>query len=54
MDKFLDSNKDFKGHEDIVRKCIQDSEAANPGATYEDILSKAIPDIRKAISEILF
>ena len=49
MADFLDRNKDFVGNEGVVRKVIMDTEAANPGASYPDILEKATPVIKGII-----
>lgn len=49
-DKFFDDNPEFLKHKDIVQKSVQETEAANPGADYKNILLKATPLIKSKIS----
>ena len=47
--EFYKTNPDFKGHEDVIREVVSKIELATPLASYEDILKKALPEIRSQI-----
>jgi len=48
-EKFYSDNKDFRGHEAIVREVVARLESENPTSKYDDILTAAIPKIRAQI-----
>jgi hypothetical protein len=50
--KFLEDNKEFKDHEEILRNIVRQTELENPGATYEKVLEKSVPGIKAAIAAI--
>lgn len=50
LDSFNKAHPEFKGHEDVVRKVLQDVESENPGDSYDRILEKAAPRITNLIS----
>lgn len=47
--KFFQDNKDFTGNMKFVQDVIEKTELANPGLTYEEILQKATPEIKKGL-----
>ena len=49
-EKFYNDNKDFRGHEAIVREVVAKLESESPTSKYDDILTAAIPKIRSQIS----
>jgi len=49
-EQFYLANKDFKGHEAIVREVVAKLESDSPTSKYDDILTAAIPKIRSQIS----
>ena len=49
-EKFYDNNPEFFKHKDLVQNVVQDVEAKNPGADYQDILAKATPIIKQKLS----
>ena len=48
---FMSKNKEFKGNEAIVQKIVSKVEGENPGATYQDILDKAVPVIKDTLAK---
>ena len=49
-EKFYGDNKDFRGHEAIVREVVAKLESDSPTSKYDDILTAAIPKIRSQIA----
>lgn len=49
MRNFKKKHPEYIGNEELVKKIIMDVEVENPGANYEDILTKAEPRIANAL-----
>lgn len=50
--KFYSEHPEFTDHKDAVVSVIEKVEGQNPLAKYEDILQKAVPDIKKRIDTL--
>jgi hypothetical protein len=50
IEKFKADHPEFAGHEDVVRRVVQEVERESPAATYAEILNKAVPKITLAMS----
>lgn len=50
IQEFYKTNPDLKGHEDIIREVVSKVELSIPLASYEDILKKALPEIKDQIA----
>lgn len=49
-DKFYKENAEFEKHKDIVSSTLEQLESDNPGSQYEEVLNKAVPEIKKRIA----
>jgi hypothetical protein len=50
--EFFENNPELAAHRSILEKVVMEVDAANPGATYEDILKKAAPIAKEKIKLI--
>jgi hypothetical protein len=47
--QFYRDYPEFVEHKHLVAKAIEQTELANPADKYEDLLTKAVPEIRKSL-----
>ncbi len=47
--KFYEDHPEFAGKKDIVQAVVEYTEGKNPTMKYEDLLQKAVPEIRRRI-----
>ena len=52
-DDFYKENKDLDGHKDKVGKVLEKLQADNPASTFEDLLKKLGPEVRKQLNSPL-
>lgn len=50
--KFYKDHPEFKDKKEIVASVVEHVESKNPNLEYEDILKKAVPEIRKRIETV--
>lgn len=50
-DDFYTSNKDLDTHKDLTAKTLEQLQADNPGSTFEDLLKRLGPEVRKRIGK---
>ena len=48
--KFYEDYPDLKGNKDVVASVIEMVQGKNPTADYDDVIVKAIPEIKKRLS----
>ena len=51
-EEFYKAHPEFQSHKDVVARVIEDLDHKNPGKAYSELLTEAVPEIRKKIDTL--